>query len=118
MVVGAGDVDHEARYPWPQAHPGSGMTDVAEPYIPGYLGLDLVRDGELLAAPADDDFWTAWNAYGGTLKTIGYGMRKVAGKWQVTFCPGVADKALILEVLGKIRQRTHDELMKRSLPKW
>lgn len=37
---------------------------------------------------------------------------------QVTFRPGAADKSKILEVLGGIRQRTHDFLMKRAMPKW
>lgn len=94
------------------------MTPVETPYIPGYLGLELVPDGDVLVAAADDDFWNAWNNHGAALKSIGYGMAKVDGKWRVTFRPGVADKAKILEVLGGIRQRTHDTLMQRSMPKW
>lgn len=93
------------------------MTQVVH-YIPGYLGLDLAPDGEVLVAAADDDFWAAWNSHGAALKSIGYGMRKVDGKWQATFRPEVADKSKILEVLGGIRQRTHDFLMKRAMPKW
>ncbi len=89
-----------------------------EHYIPGFLGLELIADGEVLVAPADDDFWNAWNGHRTLLTSIGYGMRKVGGQWQVTFRPGTADKSTILEVLGRIRQRTHEALMKRTMPRW
>lgn len=69
-------------------------------------------------APADFEFLNAWNAHRPALKSIGYGTEKRAGQWMVTFRPGIVDRAAILDVLGRIRQRPHDQLMQRSTPKW